>query len=212
MYASVLPSLVAQEELEIALDIFESLCKAPASQDSRAINLFGLAQQLYEAVGSSTAQLKEKARTVLSSIRPTRVLVGDQEKTLSAALGGKWSGQEFVPGQMAADYYLPQVHAVKEFTPGVMWGGEWEPYQDPEAQWWGNDWSQVTPLRPRKEKSENSPPDVMQILLKADVGSGEKPARQKKAESPSKGPPTGPLEFKVPAQPVAVLGEKNLNK
>jgi pentatricopeptide repeat protein len=212
MYASVLPSLVAQEELEIALDIFESLCKAPASQDSRAINLFGLAQQLYEAVGSSTAQLKEKARTVLSSIRPTRVLVGDQEKALSAALGGKWGGQEFVPGQMAADYYLPQVHAVKEFTPGVMWGGEWEPYQDPEAQWWGNDWSQVTPLRPRKEKSENSPPDVMQILLKADVGSGEKPARQKKAESPSKGPPTGPLEFKVPAQPVAVLGEKNLNK
>merc|ERR1719424_1324153 len=181
MYASVLPGLVSQTQLEIALDIFEGLCKAPASQDSRAINVFGLAQQLFEAVGNSTAQLKEKARSVLSSVRPMRVLVGDQEKTLSAALGGKW-------------------------------GGEWEPYQDPEARWWPNDWSQVTPLRPRREKSENSPPDVMQILLKADVGSGEKPARQKKAESPSKGPPTGPLEFKVPAQPVAVLGEKNLNK
>jgi pentatricopeptide repeat protein len=214
MYASVLPNLIAQNHLDTALEIFEQLCKAPASQDSRTFNFFGLAQQLFEAAGHGHAAVKEKARAVLTAIRPARVLYGEQEKSLTALLGSTWGRQEFVPGQ---SFNLPEVQAVKEFTPGIMWGAEWEAYQDPtEQQWWGEEWngagSQVTPLRPRKEKSENSPPDVMQILLKADVGSGEKmPAKKGKTSPEPVAKPTGPLEFKVPAQPMAVLQEKNLN-
>lgn len=229
MYASVLPGLVSQHQLDLALDIFENMCKAPATTDNRSFNTFTLAQRLFEAVGHASPLLQGKARQVLVSVRPTRALIGDQERTLSAMLGGKeWSVPEFVPGHA---FHLPQVTPVKEFMPGMMWqsGETWEAYQDNWMQWsqhsekWGAA-HQITPprnvrmLEKALEKDENASPNVMQILLKSDAGSGEKmPARQKaKKDSPEPSPqkgglkPTGPLEFSVPAQP-GVLVEKNTN-
>jgi pentatricopeptide repeat protein len=229
MFASVLPGLVAQNQLDLALDIFENLCKAPAAWDNRSFNIFQLAQRLFEAVGH-TPLLQEKARKVLAAVRPTRSLVGDQERTLSTMLGSaEWTVPEFVPGHA----FLPQVTPVKEFTPGMMWqSAEWEAYQDrtgadrynwmqwsQQAEEWGTA-HQITPPRSNVrmlEKDENASPNVMQILLQSDAASGEKmPARQKaKKETPEPSPhkgvskPTGPLEFSVPAQPIGVLVEKN---
>jgi hypothetical protein len=70
---------------------------------------------------------------------------------------------------------------------------------------------------------ENSSPNVMQILLQGEAGSGEKVARRgpKKGSTPTKSPPkrmapgvertgntppTGVMEFSVPAQPKIVTG------
>jgi len=216
MYASVLPGLVSQNQLDLALDIFENLCKAPAAVDNR-LNIFQQAQRLFEAVAHAPL-LQAKARRVLAAVRPTRALHGDQERTLSMLVTP-------TPG------FLPQVTPVKEFTPGMMWQpAEWEAYQDDADRYSWMQWSQhaeewgtapqITPPRSNVrmlEKDENASPNVMQILLQSDAASGEKmPARQKKKETPESSPqkgskPTGPLEFSVPAQPVGVLVEKNTN-
>jgi hypothetical protein len=235
MYASVVPGLVSQGQIDTALDIFLNLCNAPASADTRTFNIVTLAQSLFEAVGKSNHLLKEKGRSVLKALRPLRVIPMDAERSLHAFLGEAtvWSGEEFVPGQS-----FHKATAVKEFTPGQFWQQQgaqsegWEAYQDPVegnywmGQWGANaEWSGATEITPprfaKKSQDENASPNVMQILLQEnmDKSSGEKVSRLsgKKGspeKSPQKGvsPPKGPLEFSVPAQPVGVLTESNANK
>jgi hypothetical protein len=234
MYASVVPGLVSQGQIDLALDIFLNLCNAPSGADTRTFNLLTLAQSLFEAVGKSNHLFKEKGRTVLKAVRPLRVIPMDMERTLYALLGEQtaWGGEEFVPGQ---SFHKVDV---KEFTPGQFWQPQqaegWEAYQDPlEGNYWVGQWgttsewkgkgaNEITPPRyAKKSQDENASPNVMQILLQENMekSSGEKVSRQtvKKGspeKSPQKGvsPPKGPLEFSVPAQPVGVLTESNANK
>jgi len=236
MYASVVPGLVSQGQIDMALDIFLNLCNAPAGADTRTFNLVTLAQSLFEAVGKSNHLLREKGRCVLKALRPLRVIPMDAERALHAVLGEAtaWGGEEFVPGQS----FHKVGKDVKEFTPGQFWQQQgaqaegWEAYQDPvEGNYWMGQWgattewsgaNEITPPRfAKKSQDENASPNVMQILLQENMekSSGEKVSRQpgKKGspeKSPQKGvsPPKGPLEFSVPAQPVGVLTESNANK
>jgi pentatricopeptide repeat protein len=235
MYAAVLPGLVQQGALDMALDILEALCAAPYAAEgavTRQLNLFPLAQSLFDAVGNSVL-LKEKARNLMDSVSATQLLSQEQERQLSAMLGPKtqWGGEEFVPGQaFNAD---SASWAPKEFTPGMLWDEQayadmasmegWTAYADPSYYaGWEENWAadQITPPRFQKGKGsdENASPNVMQILLQTDVGTGEKVARRgKKGGTPVKSPPkrmaptvtsttppTGPLEFSVPAQSTVV--------
>jgi pentatricopeptide repeat protein len=245
MYASVLPGLVQAGALDMALDILEQLCIAPYTADgaaARQLNLFPLTQSLFEAVGQSNVLQKEKARSLLNAVHATKLLTPDQERQLSALLGpvAQWNGEEFVPGK-AFNASNPD-WAPKEFTPGVVWDESaafdamsvegWQAYTDPYYGGWQEEWAidgshslqQITPPRFSKGRAgdENASPNVMQILLQTDLGSGEKVARRggKKGSTPVKSPPkrmapavaasttppTGPLEFCVPAQPAHVTG------
>lgn len=242
MYAAVLPGLVSTGSLDMALDILEQLCTAPYTAEgaavARQLNLFPLAQTLFEAVGQSNVLQKEKARSLMNAVHATKLLTPDQERQLSAMLGpvAQWSGEEFVPGK-AFNASNPD-WAPKEFTPGVVWDEAaafdamavegWQAYADPYFGW-QEEWAEnplqqsITPPRFSKGRAgdENASPNVMQILLQTDLGSGEKVARRggKKVSTPVKSPPkrmapavtsttppTGPLEFCVPAQPTTVTG------
>merc|ERR1719387_3382167 len=127
MYASVVPGLVSQGQIDMALDIFLNLCNAPAGADTRTFNL-----------------VKEKGRSVLKALRPLRVIPMDAERALHSMLGEAtaWGGEEFVPGQ---SFHKVAAKDVKEFTPGQFWQQQsaqsegWEAYQDPVE---GNYWSQ----------------------------------------------------------------------
>lgn len=211
LYASVLPGLISQKQLDVALDVFESLCHVPAAD--RNFDASQLAQQLYHMIGQGSSALKEKARKVLESVRPT--LAANQDQILSGELGwGKWGGQEFVPGK---PYYL---QAAVAYASG--WKADWEAYQDPAENqaWQGYGWghgSKATPPRLRKEGDENSSPNVMEILLQTDddrlaCENSYRP-KQSPVDSPQKTLSDGPVE--LPVHPLAgtnVLMEQNANK
>jgi pentatricopeptide repeat protein len=245
MYAAVLPGLVSEGALDMALGVLEQLCTAPYATEgaaSRQVNLFPVAQTLFDAVGQTNVLLKEKARSLLGAVHATRLVTPEQEKQLGALLGpvSTWSGEEFVPGK-AFNATDPN-WAPAEFTPGAVWDEAaafeegWQAYTDPYFGAWQGGWAapdagrgiplqplSVTPPRFNRKargNDENASPNVMQILLQTELGSGEKvPAKTKKGATPVKSPPkrmapavatssstppTGPMEFTVPAAPAVV--------
>jgi pentatricopeptide repeat protein len=247
MYATVLPGLVQCGALDMALDILEQLCAAPYAVEGavgRTLNLYPIAQSLFEAVAQSNVLHKEKARNLLNGpVRATKLLTPEQERQISALLPAttSWGGEEFVPGKAWTTGSQPMDWAPKEFTPGTMWDenavaydGNWQAYADPYfgaymEDWAANQTQEITPPRFQKARGatlasdENASPNVMQILLnQGEAGSGEKVARRgKKGSTPTKSPPkrmapgvertgntppTGVMEFSVPAQPKIVTG------
>merc|ERR1719386_262561 len=87
MYALVLPGLIAQKHLDLAIDVFEALCMAPVSTEpgtnGRPPAVQALGVQLCEAVGAASTLQKEKARKVLVSLRAARALGPEQEHVLA---------------------------------------------------------------------------------------------------------------------------------
>merc|ERR1719247_2589141 len=134
MYAAVLPGLVQCGALDMALDILEQLCAAPYAVEGavgRTLNLYPIAQTLFEAVAQSNVLQKEKARSLLHGpVRATKLLTPEQERQISALLPAttSWGGEEFVPGKAwtAAQGMGPSDWAPKEFTPGTMWTKQWD--------------------------------------------------------------------------------------
>merc|ERR1719159_2059384 len=200
MYAAVLPGLVQCGALDMALDILEQLCNAPYAVEGavgRTLNLYPIAQSLFEAVSQSNVLQKEKARNLLTGpVRATKLLTAEQERQISALLPAttSWGGEEFVPGKA----WTPGA----EFAPSTMWDESaaayegWQAYADPYYGAYMEDWAanqaqEITPPRFAKGRGatlagadENASPNVMQILPnQGEAGSGEKVARRGKKGS-----------------------------
>jgi len=232
MYASVIPGLVSSGELDLALNILEQFCSAPASEQTgaRAPRAFELARSIFEHCSAPMHQ--ERARNILRAVRYTRSFSPDQENTLDSLVRSSvWTGGDFVPS-------MAPVWSGGDFVPGMPYGQDilgpqyraaaaqalwktWEDVQSPSA-------SAVTPLRTRTSGAGVSPhaasPNVMRILLQNDAASGEKQVRKttkKPMTTPVKSPlkmapmVTGklaantPLEFSVKKSPVSCENKEN---
>jgi pentatricopeptide repeat protein len=198
MYALVLPGLIAQKHLDLAIDVFEALCMAPVSTEpgttGRPPAVQALGVQLCEAVSGASTLQKEKARKALMNLRAARALGPEQEHVLASLLGPAqgWIGQEFVPS-----------HGWDAANPYAQWGGHHAAVAHAHAhaahvaqQYWGQwpEWSEVpqnamTPMR-KNRADENASPNVMEILLHSEVGSGEKAPRPRRVKANSKAPKT----------------------
>merc|ERR1719515_376430 len=148
----VFPCLVKCCALDMALDILEQLCAAPYAVEGavgRTLNLYPIAQSLFEAVAQSNVLQKEKARTLLQGpVRATRLLTAEQERQILALLPAttSWGGEEFVPGKAWTTGSTAMDWQPKEFTPGTMWdesmGYEgWQAYADPYYGAYVEDWA-----------------------------------------------------------------------
>jgi len=212
MYASVLPGLVSQGCLDMALDVFENLCGATMGDvgNARAPCIVTLGKTLFGQVArTGSAVQKDRAQNMLTAIRPTRALAPDQEMALSQVIRSSgWTGGEFVPG---ADFqeFVPGAHAWgNEFVPG----NQWDMYQQfgygeaaaEEAFWqatWAEGWQApaITPLKAKTlQEGEQTSPNVMQILLQCEMGSGEKLSGKKVSPTkvtPTKTPTKSPLKM-----------------
>jgi len=206
MYASVIPGLVSSGEHDLAMNCLECLATAPLSEQSgaRPPNVFAHARNIFEHVASGTPMQKDRARQVLTTMRPVRIFSLEQEKTLenlvrAAPAAAGWTGGEFVPGMAWGSEFA---------APAMAWGGEGlaqaaaaHHARAAEALWmatWSEDWqapaTAMTPMR-QKSKTTTSPgaasPNVMNILLQNDAGSGEKVLRKggkKSMTTPVKSP------------------------
>merc|ERR1719409_2438583 len=167
MYALILPGLIEQKQFDYALEVFEALCKAPCVSEhgsSRPPAVQALGVQLYEAVGSASMLIKEKARTVLQNLRAVRAITTEQDQVLERMLGPPakgWVGQEFVPSAM-----------------GAPWGAAAE---------WSEPSMLLTPARGtnRARADENASPNVVDLLLQNSAEKDSQRARRAKGKAPN---------------------------
>jgi len=188
----ILPGLIEQKQFDYALDVFEALCKAPCVSEhgsSRPPAVQALGVQLYEAVGSASMLIKEKARTVLQNLRAVRAITTEQDQVLERMLGPPakgWVGQEFVPSAMGAPWgayaqweaAVAQHAAVQQFWAAAQWGAAAE---------WSEPSMLLTPARGtnRARADENASPNVVDLLLQNSAEKDSQRARRAKGKAPN---------------------------